>query len=414
MVVMTQLARALVRLHTAAGQPRLQAGDQVSWRRVLPMAVLGLLIAALFVGDRVGLPDGFEPSAPFVVGTSRGHDVDLRERGVQLPDQLSEVGYDGQWYLIQANDPLLVTDLPTRFDAPRYRAIRMLYPTLGWLLAAGQSPATPYALLVLAMLAFAFGCACCGRIVSAYGRSPWWGMLFAVVPGTQIGLAFATAEPLALALAVLGISLALERRYLWAGFAFAGAALTKETYLAFAAVTVVFLTIDSLARGVAAARWLRSAAAVALPGVASLFAWWVYVEQTLPWAPNHGAFDRFSPPFVGWWQVLNTIARGDYPAGDVFNIPSELVMVASFAVLVAAVVLALWLRQSLLAYQGIAWAMFGLVIAGFLLERYGSANRALAPAVLLALLFLVTVRFSARRPWSPAASREATSDQDRV
>lgn len=409
---MTQLATVLTRLHTAPGRPRLVAGDQVSWRRVLPMALLGLLIAALFVGDRVGLPDEFEPGAPFVVGTSRGLDHDLRDRGVQLPEQLSETGYDGQWYLIQANDPLLLTDLPTRFDAPRYRALRALYPTLGWLLAAGQSPATPYALLVIGMLAFALGCAACGRIVSGYGRSPWWGMVFVAVPGLQIGLAFGTAEPLALALGVLGISLVLDRRYGWAGVAFAGAALTKETYLAFAAVTVVFLAMESVARRDGFARWLRPAAAVALPGAVTLFAWWVYVEHTLPWVPNpHDALGRFSLPFVGWWETMNTIARGEYPAGATLSIPFEVIMMASFAVLVAAVVLALWLRQSLVAYHGFAWAMFGLIIAGFLLERYGSANRTLAPSVLPALLFLVTVRFTRRPAVSATADPETAGER---
>jgi hypothetical protein len=399
---MAGFAEVLTRFHTAPAQPRLDAGRQASWRGVLPMALLGLLIAAFFVGDRVGLPDEFDPSAPFVVGSSRGLDNELRARGVALADQLSKTGYDGQWYLIQANDPLLRTDLPTRFDAPRYRALRMLYPTSGWLLAAGRSPATPHALLVVGMLAYALGCACCARIVSAYGRSPWWGVLFAVVPGTQIGLAFGTAEPLALALSVLGVSLVLDRRYLWAGLAFAGAALTKETYLAFAAVTVIFMAVDARVNRVGPGRWLRPAAAVALPGVASLFAWWVYVEQTLPEVPNpHGALGRFSPPFVGWWQVLGTIARGDYPAGDQYGMPGEAIMVASFAILAAAVVLALWLRQSLLAYHGFAWAMFGLVIAGFLLERYGSANRALAPAVLAAGLFLITARLP-RRSAAPA------------
>jgi hypothetical protein len=410
MVTMTQLAQALIRLHTAPGQPRLEPGAQASWRRVLPIALVGLLLGAIFIGDRVGLTETFDPSAPFVVGTSRGLDDELRDRGVPLGDELSEVGYDGQWFLIQASDPFLRTDLPARFDAPRYRALRMLYPTLGWLFAAGQPPATPYTLLILGILAYGFGCACCGRIVSAFGRSPWWGLLFAVVPGVQIGLAFGTAEPLALALAVLGVSMALERRYLWAGLAFAGAALTKETYLAFAAVTVVFLVVDSLARGVAAARWLRAVAAVTVPGAVSLFAWWVYVEQTLPWVPNpHDALGRFSPPFVGWWQTLGTIARGEYPDAETFGIPSEAIMTASFVLLAAAVALALWLRQSLLAYQGFAWGMFGLIIAGFLLERYGSANRALAPAVLAAMLFLVTVRFT-RQSAAPATVEAMPAD----
>ncbi|HEY8472466.1 MAG TPA: hypothetical protein VIL37_07490 [Natronosporangium sp.] len=396
---MTRLAKLLTRFHTAAGQPRLDAGGQAPWLRVLPVALVGVLIAGWFVAERVGLPETFEPAAPFVVGTERGYDVELRERGIDLPDQLSVVGYDGQWYLIQANDPLALTDLLDRMDAPRYRALRVLYPALGWLFAAGQAPATPYALLAVGMLAFGFGCAVAGRIVSAYGRSPWWGLLFAAVPGAQIGLGWGTAEPLALALGILGISLVLDRRYLLAGLAFAGSALTKETYLAFAAVTAVFLVVDAIARQAVTRRLLRQLAAIVLPGAVTLFGWWVYVEHTLPWVYNpHGALGRFSLPFVGWFEVLTTIARAEYPNRGLFGIPSEPAMVVSFAVLVAAAGLALWLRQSLLAYHAFAWAMFGLIIAGFLLERYGSAQRTLAPSLLVALLFLVTVRFTNRSP----------------
>jgi hypothetical protein len=112
---MTALARLLTRFHTAPGQPRVEASRQAPWRRVLPVALLGLLIASFFVGDRAGLPDRFDPSAPFVVGTERGLDQELRARGVALADELSVYGYDGQWFLIQASDPLLRNDLVARF-----------------------------------------------------------------------------------------------------------------------------------------------------------------------------------------------------------------------------------------------------------------------------------------------------------
>lgn len=397
---MARLAHLLAQFHTAPRRPRLEAGDQLPWRRVLPMALLGLLVAGLFSGASAGLPDEFDATAPFYVGTSRGLDEELRDRGVPLPDQLSVTGYDGQWFLAQANDPLLRTDMhETTFDAPRYRAVRGLFPLAGWLLAAGQPAATPYGLLAAGMLAFALGCACCARIVSAYGRSPWWGVLFAAVPGALFGVFYGTAEPLALALAMLGVTLTLDRRYLWAGLAFAGCALSKESYLAFAVGVALFLVVDGVVRH---RSWLRPAAAVLLPGAAGLFAWYAYVHTRIPYFPDpYGTLGRFSAPFQGWGEVLVTIARGEYPGDAVLHVPREVVIVASLAVMFAAFVLALWLRQSLLAYLAFGWAVFGAIIAGFLLERYTSANRTLAPAVLAGLVFLVTVRL--RRRADPAA-----------
>jgi hypothetical protein len=415
-----RVAHLLTWFHTAPRRPRLDAGPQLPWRRVLPMALLGLLVAGLFSGAGAGLPDEFDATTPFYVGTGQGLGQELRERGVGLPDQLSETGYDGQWFLGQANDPLLRTDLhEDTFDAPRYRAVRGLFPAAGWLLAAGQPAATPYALLVAGMLAFALGSACSARIVSAYGRSPWWGLLFAAVPGSLFGVYYGTAEPLALALAMLGVTLTLDRRYLWAGVAFAGSALTKESYLAFAVGTALFLVVDAVVRGgtaKAAARgprsWLRPAAAVVLPGAISLFAWYAYVHARIPYFPDpHGTFGRFSAPFEGWGRVLGTIARGDYPGAAVLHLPREAVIAASMAVIAAALVLALWLRQSLLAYLAFGWALFGAIIAEFLLERYTSANRTLAPSVLAAAVFLVTVhwrraRDQSREPGEPGEPGE--------
>jgi hypothetical protein len=412
---MTALNRLLTWFHTAPGQPRVEAGRQVPWRQVFRVALLGLLLGFLFVGDRVGIPDDrFDPSAPFVVGTERGLDQELRARGVELADELSVYGYDGQWFLFQASDPWLREGLVRRFDAPQYRGLRMLYPAGGWLLAAGQPPATPYTLLVVGVFAVALGCAGCARIASAYGRSPWWGGLFIAIPGVQVGLGYGTAEPLGLALAVLGISLVLDRRYLLAGFAFAGAALTKESYLAFGVITAVYLAVDrSRASRGAASRWLPPAAAVALPGLVGLFAWWAYVRSMLPAEDDpHGNLGRFSVPGSGWWEVLGTIVRGDYPAYDPFGVPSEAVMVASFAVTISAVVLAVWLRQSPLAYLTLAWGGYGLMIAGFLLERDGSAYRALAPTVLTAALFLVTIRLPRPSPKGDAPTARTTSTVD--
>jgi putative Mn2+ efflux pump MntP len=65
---------------------------------------------------------------------------------------------------------------------------------------------------------------------------------------------FGTAEPLALALAVLGLSLLLDGRPLAVGLGFAGVALTKETYLVFAGVAAGWL----LPAGELLARFLSS------------------------------------------------------------------------------------------------------------------------------------------------------------
>lgn len=394
------LMRLLTWFHDAPGRPRIETGRQPPWRQVLPVAVLGLAVAATIVGLRTGMPDGLDPVRPFVVGHYFDTEEALRERGVALPERLSRYGYDGQWFLAQAHDPLLRSDLPSTFDAPRYRTIRMLMPTLGWLLAAGQVAAIPFALLALEILAMALGCAACARLMAAHGRSRWWGLAFAAVPGVLVGVGYGSAEPLALALAALGLSLTLDRRYLWAGLAFAGAGLTKETYLGFAATAGVYLVIRSLVRG---EPWLRAAAAVTLPGVATLAAWWVYVTRIIPPDVGLEATRVFTKPFLGWLHALADVVRGDYvpdyrPIGMVGG---GAVMIGTFVLLLTSLALALWLRQSLLAYTVLLWSSFGLFIEGILLGRFLSAQRALAPVVLAAGLFVITVRLAKRRAPEP-------------
>ena len=72
------------------------------------------------------------------MGTSWGLDEQLAAR--HLPVEITPGnGYDGQWFLGLAHDPLLGERLATIFDMPRYRAGRPLQAVAGWLLAAGQA-----------------------------------------------------------------------------------------------------------------------------------------------------------------------------------------------------------------------------------------------------------------------------------
>ena len=253
---------------------------QPSWRALAGVAAAGLLVGGVVLVLQFARL-GWEPTAPFVVGTSWGLDEELAARHLPVATTPGN-GYDGQWFLGLAYDPLLGERLAASFDMPRYRAGRPLQAVAGWLLAGGQAEAIPVGLLAVGPLAVALGCAATGRLVAAWGRPPWWGLGFALVPGVAVGVAFATAEPLALALAVVGLSLALERRVAAAGLAFAGAALTKESYLVFAVAAAAWLALG--AGGRRRARFAEAATVVA-PGVLLLGLWWAYVAWRIPGGP---------------------------------------------------------------------------------------------------------------------------------
>ena len=115
-------------------------------------------------------------------GAVRGRDQLGAGRGAGRPPSSGATtpgnGYDGQWFLGLAYDPLLGQRLAASFEMPRYRAGRPLQAVAGWLLAGGQAEAIPVGLLAVGPLAVALGCAATGRLVAAWGRSPWWGLGF--------------------------------------------------------------------------------------------------------------------------------------------------------------------------------------------------------------------------------------------
>jgi hypothetical protein len=393
--------------------------QQVRWRDVLLPAVAGLCIGLVFLV--AGLkPSGFSSTGPFMVGAHWGLAEGLAERGVQVT-VASRVGYDGQWFLALAEDPLLRGDLARRFDNPRYRAGRPLQSWLGWLLGAGRPVGIPLALLAIGPLAVGLGCAATARIVGAFGRRRSWGLAFAFVPGVGVGVALATAEPLALALAAVGVSLALDRRAGLAGLAFAGAALTKETYLAFAVAAGLHLV---LVRPAGLGARLRAAVLALAPGVAALAGWWVYLVGQVPALPDRGvALNVTAPlglPLSGWprwlWVLGHysppTVPDAPGPAGAAF-------VAASLALIAAGVVLGLR-RRSLPARCALILGGYATLIGGPVVALFYSAMRILAPCVFAALLAVATEATTRPRPngtggRTSAAARQIPrgSDSDR-
>jgi hypothetical protein len=378
---------------------------QPSWRSVLPVGVAGLLLGCLLLAAQF-LRLGLDPTAPFHVGSSFGLDDDLAARGIQVQVRQGP-GYDGQWFLGLAYDPLLREHLTDGFDVPRYRAGRPLQAMLGWMLAAGRIPAIPAGLLAVGPLAVALGSMALARLSVAYGRSRWWGVGFALVPGIAVGVAFATAEPLGLALAAVGVGLVLEsgsaaagsrRRWaaeLLAGLAFAGAALTKESYLLFAAVGALHLA--GVARRAGRSGLRPVLVLLGLP-LAALAAWWAYVLVAVPPTARDGtSLGAVGPPLLGWARTLRLFAGGDYPVDGPFDPFGYLLVVASLAACLAGIVAGLR-SATLPARLGLVLGGYGLFLSASLLGHFLSSMRALAPTVLAALAVAATTGPHGRVP----------------
>ncbi len=116
------------------------------------------------------------------------------------------LGYDGQFYLLVAHDPLLRADLQQYVDNPPLRWRRILVPGLAYV-AAGARPQFIPAAYVGVVLAAVFGGAWwLSRFLGRAGCNAFWGLGFLLVPSVAVSLDRMTVDG---ALAALSVAFAL-------------------------------------------------------------------------------------------------------------------------------------------------------------------------------------------------------------
>ncbi len=114
-------------------------------------------------------------------------------------------GYDGQFYYYTAIDPW---NAASHMDNATFRLQRIFFPLLIIVVSLGQHALVPYAMILINYLSVLGGTLLVGLLLARWGRSPWFALGYSLCTGIPVALTFDTAEPLAFALAALGI-------YLW-------------------------------------------------------------------------------------------------------------------------------------------------------------------------------------------------------
>ncbi len=205
-------------------------------------------------------------------------------------------GYDGQVYHLIAHDPWMrrgsgdaITDAPFRYQ-------RILVPALAWMLALGQDRSIDRA-YVAVVLGFAFlGVYWLAFIATRAGRSPTWGLAFAVAPATIVSIDRMTVD-IALAALTVGFAYYAGRTHFsWKILAILTCAvLTRETALPIVAGYSLYLLTRR--------RFLEAlgAAATVLPAAA----WFLYLSRHgtpspalsyVDWIPLAGLAERWLHP----------------------------------------------------------------------------------------------------------------------
>lgn len=148
-------------------------------------------------------------------------------------------GYDGQFAYQIARDP---ANGWTKTDVPAYRYQRIVYPVAARVLALGNADFVPWTLIIVNLAALVVGTWLVEEILIHFRMSRWYALAYGLSAGTLMSVRLDLTEPVAYALAIAGVLLALKDRWQWAAVMFAVAALTKEMTLAFAAaIGLVYL-----------------------------------------------------------------------------------------------------------------------------------------------------------------------------
>ncbi|GEM_PF-2454074 len=140
-------------------------------------------------------------------------------------------GYDGQFYFRLALDPFTDKreDFGINLDAPLLRQQRILLPFFTWLIARGDREITPPVMMAINLAAVA-GCAfVSGLLLSCFGISAWYGLLFSLYPGFGISVGRFLTEPLALFMILSSLLMLAHRKNQVAAILLSLAVLSRET-----------------------------------------------------------------------------------------------------------------------------------------------------------------------------------------
>lgn len=281
-----------------------------------------------------------------------------------------EAGYDGQFFLTLAYDPLLRHEgTIAALDNPRYRARRILYPALAHGLALGSPRVVPWALVFLnagaavalvALLAL-------GGLRETPGRA--LGVL--AFQGLWVCLAMSAADLFALVFLVAALGFHRARNSSGTALSLLLASLARETYVLHA---VLFAGLSLRER-----RWREALAIMA--GQIPAIAWnsWVLLRVS---QGSSSVRETFGLPFGGVFEAILRLLRGDL-TGKVLYEGLSLALLLSVAAMVA---WALFKRAGTAAWCAVPFLIFAVFFRVALLDYFVHYTRVFLGLYVLLLL----------------------------
>ena len=293
-------------------------------------------------------------------------------------------GYDGQFFYIQAKDPLLLHDSTVagfRGANEAFRMQRVAYPALAWLLAAGQRSAIPWSLLAINILAVLGITGAFAFYARRRGWSGWWALAVGLLAGFLTATLRDLSDPLAVAGMLGGLMMWQRGRQWWAGGLLTLAVLAREPMI----LAVVAIAADTAWRSLRpghAPRALSQAVrdvwpAVILPATAFV-AWQAYVD--VRYGGNAASTSlAFLPPFEGLIDEVRHALAAPSRRSTAWDLGYLSLMAAGIAAAIALV----WQKVTV---AGLAALLFGLSLLVLVFGDPWSYTRLSAPMFAALLL----------------------------
>jgi len=257
-------------------------------------------------------------------------------------------GYDGQFYFRLAIAPFSTEEsvAGVHFDYPVYRAQRILYPILSYLVSGGRSSAVPWAMIIANLLAAAAIGGLATLIFENHPRSnALTAVLIVLYPGFLLTMSRDLTELVEIAFVLGGVALILMRRDRLAVVVFSLAVLAKEMSLILPITVFLHRAIT---------RRLKASDALLLTPVGVFVGWKMYLFHLWHLPLSLGTDGHFSLPFAGMWQCIRSVAVS--PNGQ------TLLIIELLAVIVFTITTAIAIRTSAApAFLKIAYVLYAVL-----------------------------------------------------
>lgn len=343
------------------------------WRTVMIVALVGLSICSIDVGMELASVD-WDPTYFTAFGEASPEIAQYAKEKLGEVHLRAELGHDGRFFFVQANDPWLMhpADNASVLDRPVYRSQRMLFPVLAGGAGFFEPRVIVWAMLFVNLVAMGIGTAAAARLAQEMGGSAWWGLSFALNPGffSEIGIGGAGV--------VAGAAAFVALLFLMQGFTARAvalltlAALAREVILIVAVGSAVWLwSRTSRRQGL----WVAAIPALAVAG------WGAYTRFRLASEIEGPQVQEIGVPFRGLLEAAS--AWGS----DALSLAAGLVVLVVLGwFLVKAVQ-----RRSLLDMAFIGFVPLALVLSEQVWHSYFDILRAVAPV--FTAFVLVTFAF---------------------